>query len=109
MFDPDEEMTVISADGIGRGVLRGNTIIMTKKEEPMAVGDKFTLNVAPGPKEIDNIIRFLRAMATEGPKHFANASRIMREGWPQLTPLQARLVLDGTKTLAEMLEVAKKD
>lgn len=66
-----------------------------------------TIDCTPGPKEIENIVRYLRAMSKEGPKQFSNASKIMREGWPQLTPLQARLVLDGSKTLAEMLAVGK--
>lgn len=29
-YDPDDEVTVISAEGVGRGILRGNTIHLTK-------------------------------------------------------------------------------
>lgn len=34
IHDPEDEYTVISSEGIGKGILRGNTIIVT---EPMKV------------------------------------------------------------------------
>jgi len=38
IHDPDDEMVVISAEGVGRGVLRGNTITMIPRTCPHGHG-----------------------------------------------------------------------
>ena len=55
MHDPDSEVTVISAEGIGKGVLEGNTIRMVKEPVKLSVEDCCNLSRLTIHKHVNTI------------------------------------------------------
>lgn len=88
--DPDDEVTVISENGVGKGILSGNTIKM--------VG---TVDLTPTPAEIANLVRYVQAMHREG--NHVGAFNMLSAGWPQMRIGQAVKLLYGSITLEEAL------
>lgn len=90
VHDPDDEVTVISENGVGKGVLSGNTIRM--------VG---TVDCTPTPTEIAQVVRYVQAMHKEG--NYVGAFNILSAGWPRMQIGQAIKLLNGSITLEEAL------
>lgn len=96
VHDPEEEVTVISEEGIGKGILRGNTIEIVEEPKPVAI------NVTLGPAEIANIMRFIRKVWQEGDQK--TAYRILQAGWPEMKAHAAVELMEGRMTLEEAVK-----